>query len=222
MSKKEILVTVVVLLILGGIAAGTYAAVNHYNQWKISKDGIEAISGTPANDNITLGTAPTASTDNSGLKVDSSANTNNPAQLGSGISTNTTSTSISQAPTAAEFAQYNTYKDAKNALFGEAQAGTGAEVKINSKVAIYYKGWLTDGTLFDQSATDSNGKLQAFIFTVGEHKVITGLEQDIIGMKVGGTRRMIIPPTVGYGAQQQGSIPPNSVLVFDVQLVAVQ
>lgn len=234
MSKKEILVVVLVLLVLGGVTAGGIATWDHYNKWKISKDGLQAANGTPANDNIALNSAPSLTDSNgSGIKVDTSLNASNPAQLGSGIATNTgntsqstnsspSSTSSSQAPGPETFGQYNQYKDAKNALFGDIQVGTGNEVVANKKVAIYYKGWLTDGTLFDQSRADSTGKLQPFIFTVGSHEVIAGMEQDIVGMKVGGTRRMIVPPAVGYGAQQQGNIPPNSVLVFDVQLIAIQ
>ncbi len=120
------------------------------------------------------------------------------------------------------FAKYDQYKSNSAALFADIQKGTGAELTVNKKAAVVYKGWLTNGQLFDQSRPDSSGQLQPFVFTLGAHQVILGWEQGIGGMKVGGTRLLIIPPSVGYGASGQGSIPPNSVLVFQVQLLAVQ
>jgi len=229
MSKKEILVTVIVLFVIGGISAGSYIAWNHYNTWQLSKDALQAANATPASDNISLNSAaPLSSSNDSGIKVDTSTNSSNPAQLGSGQTSmtgskaSTSNSSSSQAPGPETFGQYDQYKDAKNALFGDIVVGTGSEVTANKKVAIYYKGWLTNGTMFDQSRLGSDNKLQPLIFTVGAHEVITGMEQDLIGMKVGGTRRMIIPPAVGYGAKPQGTIPANSVLVFDVQLLDMQ
>jgi len=120
------------------------------------------------------------------------------------------------------FAQYEKYKSETNALMADAQAGDGATLEAGKTAVVYYRGWLTNGTLFDESRTGSDGKLQPFSFTLGQHQVISGWEQGLAGMKVGGVRLLIIPPSVGYGAQGQGSIPPNSVLVFQVQLVAVQ
>ena len=120
------------------------------------------------------------------------------------------------------FAQYEKYKDGQSGLFGDVQAGTGAELTDGKKAAVLYKGWLTNGTLFDQSRAGSDGKLQPFVFQLGAHQVIPGWEQALAGMKVGGTRLLIIPPAVGYGAAGQGSIPPNATLVFQVELTAVQ
>lgn len=122
----------------------------------------------------------------------------------------------------ASFGQYEKYKDAEGAMFADTQAGRGAELKPNMKAAVYYKGWLTDGQLFDQSRPDDKGQVQPFIFTLGGGQVIPGWEQGLAGMKVGGTRLLIIPPAAGYGATGQGSIPGNSVLVFQVQLLEVQ
>jgi len=133
---------------------------------------------------------------------------------------NNSSSSSSIDP--ASFAQYDKYKDDKAALFGEIQAGSGAELTVGKKAAVLYKGWLTNGQVFDQSRAGSDGKLQPFVFTLGAHQVIPGWEQGMAGMKVGGQRLLIIPPAVGYGSQGQGPIPPNSVLVFQVQLIDVQ
>jgi len=97
--------------------------------------------------------------------------------------------------------------------------GSGKEATQNKKVAVVYKGWLTNGQLFDQSKTNQQGVLEPIVFTLGGGQVIMGWEQGIAGMKVGGKRRLIVPPSAGYGASAQGQIPANSVLVFDVELV---
>jgi FKBP-type peptidyl-prolyl cis-trans isomerase len=122
----------------------------------------------------------------------------------------------------ATFAQYDKYKAGDKALFAELQTGTGAVLGTNQTATVAYKGWLTNGQLFDSSKLDSDGKLQAFSFTMGQHQVIAGWEQAMAGMKVGGVRLLIIPPAVGYGPDGQGPIPGNSVLVFQVQLLGVQ
>jgi len=174
---------------------------------------------------ISLNQTDSAS-DDSGLSIGSSSTgqlvgggqnsqSSSPASQSSG-------SSASQAFDPSTFKQYDKYKDSQSGLFGDVQVGDGATLSSGQKAAVYYKGWLTDGTLFDQSKTGSDGKLQPFVFTLGDHQVIPGWEEAISGMKVGGTRLMIIPPAVGYGAQGQGTIPGNAVLVFEVQLLAVQ
>ena len=98
--------------------------------------------------------------------------------------------------------------------------GTGATASQGRMVTVSYTGWLFDpsrpeskGTQFDSQAT--------FTFQLGVGRVIPGWEQGIPGMKVGGQRRLVIPPNLGYGSQMVGSIPPNSTLVFDVMLLNV-
>jgi FKBP-type peptidyl-prolyl cis-trans isomerase len=120
------------------------------------------------------------------------------------------------------FAKYDQYKDKTQALFVNLQDGSGDELTAGKTAVVLYKGWLTNGQLFDASRPDQSGKLQPFTFTLGQHQVIAGWEQGMAGMKAGGVRLLVIPPSVGYGADGQGPIPPNSVLVFQVQLVAVQ
>lgn len=122
----------------------------------------------------------------------------------------------------ATFSQYEKYKDAQQALYADIEKGTGTELSSGKTAAVVYKGWLTNGTVFDQSRADSSGKIQPFTFTLGAHQVIAGWEQAMSGMKVGGSRLLIVPPATGYGSAQTGPIPPNSVLIFEVQLVAVQ
>ncbi len=120
------------------------------------------------------------------------------------------------------FSKYDQYKNNTTALYADIQVGSGDVLSVNKKAAVVYKGWLTTGQLFDASKPDDKGQLQPFIFTLGAQQVIAGWDQSMSGMKVGGVRLLIIPPAVGYGANGQGSIPPNSVLIFQVQLLAVQ
>ena len=95
--------------------------------------------------------------------------------------------------------------------------GTGAVAHSGDKVEMQYTGWLLEcGTPFDSSRTRG----QAFPVTLGQHQVIPGWEEGIPGMKVGGKRKLIIPPALAYGARgQPPTIPANSTLVFDVELV---
>lgn len=118
--------------------------------------------------------------------------------------------------------QLKGYEELRNnatASFIDIVVGEGQEVRENTKVAVLYKGWLTNGTLFDSSRKDAGGIVQPFIFTIGAREVVPGFEQGAFGMKVGGKRRVVIPPALGYGAAGQGPIPPDAVLVFDIELV---
>jgi FKBP-type peptidyl-prolyl cis-trans isomerase len=97
--------------------------------------------------------------------------------------------------------------------------GTGAEAQTGKTVAMHYVGYLADGTKFDSSCDRG----QPFGVPLGAGQVIRGWDEGIVGMKVGGKRRLLIPSSLGYGAQGAGGvIPPNATLVFDVELVAVQ
>lgn len=96
--------------------------------------------------------------------------------------------------------------------------GTGAVAEPNDTVAIRYTGFLPDGTLFDSSFA-SFGK-QPVVFPL--NGVIPGFQEGISGMKIGGVRRLIIPPSLAYGADSPSQcIPPNSTLIFDVELLDV-
>ncbi|MCL6096115.1 MAG: FKBP-type peptidyl-prolyl cis-trans isomerase [Patescibacteria group bacterium] len=96
--------------------------------------------------------------------------------------------------------------------------GTGREAKSGDTVAVNYLGTLENGTKFD-SSYDRN---QPFITQIGVGQIIKGWDEGIPGMRVGGKRKLIIPPELGYGAQAAGSIPPNSTLVFEVELVSIK
>jgi FKBP-type peptidyl-prolyl cis-trans isomerase len=98
------------------------------------------------------------------------------------------------------------------------KVGTGAEAKSGQKVSVHYVGTLTDGSKFD-SSRDRN---QGFDFKLGAGQVIKGWDQGVAGMKVGGLRKLTIPPELGYGAGGYPPvIPPNSTLVFEVELLKV-
>ncbi len=96
--------------------------------------------------------------------------------------------------------------------------GNGDEAVAGKTVSVNYVGTLTNGTKFD-SSYDRN---QPFEFVLGSGQVIKGWDQGVAGMKVGGKRKLVIPPSLGYGSSAQGSIPANSTLVFEVELLAVK
>lgn len=96
--------------------------------------------------------------------------------------------------------------------------GTGDEARAGQRVTVHYTGWLTNGQKFD-SSRDRNDPFQ---FGLGQRQVIAGWDQGVAGMRVGGQRRLIIPPDLGYGARGAGGvIPPNATLIFDVELLRV-
>ncbi len=96
--------------------------------------------------------------------------------------------------------------------------GTGAEVSAGAKVSVHYIGLLSDGTKFDSSVDRG----QPFAFTLGAGQVIKGWDEGVVGMKVGGTRVLGIPPELAYGNRAIGPIPANSALFFQVQLLSVE
>jgi FKBP-type peptidyl-prolyl cis-trans isomerase FkpA len=96
--------------------------------------------------------------------------------------------------------------------------GEGAMAEAGKNVSVHYTGWLADGTKFD-SSKDRN---QPFQFPLGGGRVIRGWDEGVQGMKTGGTRKLTIPPQLGYGAAGAGGvIPPNATLVFEVELLSI-
>jgi FKBP-type peptidyl-prolyl cis-trans isomerase len=98
------------------------------------------------------------------------------------------------------------------------KVGTGAVAKTGQTVTAHYIGYLVNGTKFD-SSVDRN---QPFSFTLGGGQVIKGWDEGIVGMKVGGIRRLVISPELAYGTRAIGPIPANATLLFEVQLLNVK
>jgi FKBP-type peptidyl-prolyl cis-trans isomerase FkpA len=97
--------------------------------------------------------------------------------------------------------------------------GDGAEAVAGQHVTVHYTGWLTDGSKFDSSIDGGS----PFSFSLGAGEVITGWDEGVAGMKVGGTRKLVVPPDLGYGrVGYPPVIPGNATLVFDVELLEVR
>ena len=95
--------------------------------------------------------------------------------------------------------------------------GSGKAAVKGALITTQYRGWLEDGTEFDSSY--SRGK--PFLCVIGTRQVMQGWDQGLMGMQVGGKRKLWVPAHLGYGERQVGSIPPNSNLVFEIELLEV-
>ena len=104
------------------------------------------------------------------------------------------------------------------------RAGTGAAAASGQTLSVNYTGWFYDASKTDQKGLifDSNRGKDAFRFTLGVGAVIDGWDQGLTGMQVGGVRRLVIPPSLAYGSSRRGSIPPNTTLLFEIELLNAQ
>jgi FKBP-type peptidyl-prolyl cis-trans isomerase FkpA len=100
--------------------------------------------------------------------------------------------------------------------------GTGATAVNGSRLTVTYTGWLHDSSRTDAKGTQFDSNQVGFPFTLGTGSVITGWDRGVLGMRVGGQRRLVLPPDLAYGSRGSGPIPPNATLVFDVALLNVQ
>jgi len=101
------------------------------------------------------------------------------------------------------------------------RVGTGTAASNGRTLTVAYTGWLFDPARPDQKGTQFDSGT-AFSFTLGAGRVIRGWDQGVLGMQVGGLRRLTIPPELAYGSTGSGPIPPNASLVFDIELLSVQ
>jgi len=112
----------------------------------------------------------------------------------------------------------NTQMSENSLTVQEVAVGTGVVAEAGDVLTVHYVGTLTDGRVFD-SSRDRN---TPFDFTLGMDSVIRGWDEGLVGMRVGGKRMLVIPPSYGYGAQGVGTIPANSTLIFEVELLNVK
>jgi FKBP-type peptidyl-prolyl cis-trans isomerase FkpA len=107
---------------------------------------------------------------------------------------------------------------ASGLIIDDVTVGEGSVASAGQRVIVHYTGWLTNGSKFD-SSKDRN---DPFVFSLGKRQVIAGWDEGVQGMRVGGVRKLTIPPALGYGARGAGGvIPPNATLVFEVELLGV-
>ena len=104
------------------------------------------------------------------------------------------------------------------------KVGTGTEATAGKRLTVNYTGWLYNSTATSNKGTqfDTSVGKTPYTFTLGAGQVIKGWDQGMVGMRVGGQRRLVIPPDLAYGSQANGSIPANATLVFEVELITVQ
>lgn len=103
------------------------------------------------------------------------------------------------------------------------RVGTGTEAVNNATVTVNYTGWFYDPTKSDKKGVifDTTIGKEPFTFILGTGQVLEGWDEGMLGMKVGGTRRLVVPPTLGYGYSRYASIPPNATLLFEIELTDV-
>ncbi|MFH1529961.1 MAG: FKBP-type peptidyl-prolyl cis-trans isomerase [Pseudomonadota bacterium] len=113
----------------------------------------------------------------------------------------------------------NTVTTETGLMYEDLVVGDGASPTPGQVVIVHYTGWLTNGTKFDSSVDRG----QPFTFPIGQGRVIKGWDEGVMTMKIGGKRKLTIPPGLGYGARGAGGvIPPNATLVFDVELLGLK
>lgn len=104
------------------------------------------------------------------------------------------------------------------------RVGTGGDAVTGKLLTVNYTGWLYNTARTDNKGAifDTTAGAEPFTFLLGAQAVIQGWDQGLAGMRVGGLRRLVIPPSLGYGAARNGVIPPNATLLFEVELVEVE
>lgn len=112
----------------------------------------------------------------------------------------------------------NMIKTASGLQYMDIEVGTGVSPQKGQTCVVHYHGTLLDGTVFDSSKERG----QPFEFQIGEGRVIKGWDEGVMSMKIGGKRKLVIPPDLAYGPRQMGKITANSTLVFEVELLDIR
>lgn len=121
-------------------------------------------------------------------------------------------------PKKVDSAAANTVKTPSGLSYVDLVPGTGPSPTVGKPVKVHYTGWLENGTKFDSSVDRG----EPFVFGIGAGQVIPGWDEGVMSMKVGGKRKLTIPPQLGYGAAGAGGvIPPNATLIFEIELLDV-
>jgi len=107
-------------------------------------------------------------------------------------------------------------RTASGLYYRDITVGGGATADVGHTIGVHYSGALANGTIFDANGAGAT----PFSFVLGQGQVIAGWDEGVVGMKVGGTRQLIIPPALGYGSSGTGPIPGNAILVFTVIMVS--
>jgi peptidylprolyl isomerase len=156
-----------------------------------------------------------------GMREASSKDQAQTARSSAPVQTATAPAPAPSAPTPTEMPKMtgNVISTPSGLKYTDIREGTGASPKTGQVAVVHYTGWLTDGTKFDSSVDRG----EPFKFPVGMGNVIKGWDEGVATMKVGGKRKLIIPPSLGYGARGAGGvIPPNAELVFEVELLDIK
>lgn len=132
--------------------------------------------------------------------------------------TETSAATTETAPATANEGTAMTQTKNESLKIDDIKVGTGDTAVSGKTVVVHYTGWLTNGTKFDSSVD----RKEPFEFPLGQGRVIQGWDQGVANMKVGGKRKLTISPELAYGSRDLGVIPPNSTLVFEVELLKVK
>lgn len=221
--KQRILIIIGLCIVIGSLGTGLVVVYQqHYDIKPVADQVGDVPTATSTNSSLTVADSSPAD----GFEQADNA-TNNASDTSSTTDTDDSSSELAQLTNPTTFSQYSVpkYEDGNEAFYANLQTGTGATLSTaGQKAVVSYKGWLTNGTLFDETKVNAQGQSEPFEFTyeANPEQVISGLDEGMSGMKVGGTRLLIVPPAAGYGATAHDAIPANAVLIFEVTLDEIQ
>jgi FKBP-type peptidyl-prolyl cis-trans isomerase len=176
-----------------------------------------SLAGCAGQSKTTSSTAPATTQSTGSNSKGSSSTTTTTTGTTSTTSSSTTTTGATSSTDAATAGKEITMPNGLK--YVDMKVGDGQLAETGMTAQVHYTGWLTDGTKFDSSVDRG----QPFSFKLGAGQVIRGWDEGVKGMRVGGKRKLTIPPDLGYGAAGAGGvIPPNATLVFDVELLGLQ